>query len=46
MTGASSRLITAASAMMINELELEKGIRNARCVRKEMMWQRCLKVKE
>jgi hypothetical protein len=32
--------------MAINEVELEEGIRNAKCARREMMWQRCLTVKE
>jgi hypothetical protein len=38
--------MTAASAMMIDELELEKGIRNARCAWKEWMWWQCLTTKE
>jgi hypothetical protein len=45
MTGASFRLITTTSAMVIDELDLEKGIENARCARKKTMWRRWLTVK-
>jgi hypothetical protein len=45
MTGASSRLITTTSAMVIDELELGEGIRKDRCARRKMMWQRWLAVK-